>query len=77
MLAPRNGNVEHGEEYLSDNARNITNNGGIRISDVSDDSGIENKEIVDPIMDSFVYKQAERGDKLYNSSQKIVLESHL
>ena len=73
----RNGDIIQGEENLSDNAREITNGGGIRISGVSDDSGIESKEIFDPILDSLIYKQAARGDKLYNSSQKIVLESHL
>ena len=66
MLAQRNGNVVHGEEYLSDNASNITNDGGIRITDVSNDSGIESKE-----MKSLINKQAERGDTLTIQVRKV------
>ena len=77
VLTPRNGDFGHGEEYLSDNAKNITDGGGIVISDVSDDSGIENKEVFDPTPDSLINKQGEMKNKLNNSSQSIVLESHL
>ena len=75
VLTPRNGNIGNGEEYLSGNGRNITDDGGIVISDVSEYSGIENKDISD--RDCYITKQAEKGNKLDNSSNKIVLESHL
>ena len=75
VLTPRNDDIGDDEEYLSDNAKNITDDGGIVISDVSDDSGIENKDISD--RDCYITKQAEKGNKLDNSSHKIVLESHL
>ena len=64
-------------ENLSDNVRETTNGGVKGFSDTSGDSGKECKEICDPTLDCFIYKQAERRNKLDNSSQKIVLESHL
>jgi hypothetical protein len=77
VLTSIKGNIGQGVEYSSGNAKNITDDGEIVISDVSDDSGIENKETLYPIMECFVNKHAEKKIKLENSRQIIVQESHL